>query len=109
MNGRDEKGRFVKGHKNSAGNKGGTGRPRRSIEERYLKALSGSISISDWKEIVKKAVEQAKDGDKFARQWLADYLIGKPTQYVNADISGGLSLELTKITIYEYGDTDSET
>lgn len=68
------------------GNKGGPGRPRRADEERYLKALGATVSMSDWREICETAVVQAKRGDRYARQFLAEYLIGKPTQYVQADV-----------------------
>jgi len=37
-----------------------------------------------WREITMKAVEQAKRGDARARQWLSDYLIGKPISMVMA-------------------------
>jgi len=82
-NGRDENGRFAKGWK------GGPGRPRRQTEERYLCALVASIKADDWKAIVMQAIAQAREGDRYARQWLADYLIGKPTEYVNTDVTSG--------------------
>ena len=77
-------GRFLPGNKASRNG----GRPRRSTEEKYLKALSDSVSIDDWKAIATKAIAQAKDGDKDARAWLGNYLIGKPTEYqvIDADV-----------------------
>jgi hypothetical protein len=77
-------GKFLPGNK--AARNGG--RPRRSTEEKYLKALSDSVSLDDWKAIALKAVEQARAGDKDARTWLGNYLIGKPTEYqvIDADI-----------------------
>lgn len=59
------------------------GRPKRSVEEKYLKKISSSVTLTEWREIVKKAVEQAKRGDAKARQWLSDYLVGKPVQGVD--------------------------
>jgi hypothetical protein len=91
-------GKFIKGHKASVGNRGG--RPRRATEEKYLKALSDSVSIDDWKAIATKAIAQAKDGDKDARAWLGNYLIGKPTEYqvIDADLEsetiGGLLADI---------------
>ena len=79
-------GRFIRGHKASVGNRGG--RPRRSTEEKYLKTLSDSVTLDDWRAIALRAVEQAMAGDKDARAWLGNYLIGKPTEYqvIDADV-----------------------
>jgi len=70
---RDERGRFVKG---VSGNP--SGRPIDSFK--YLKKIDTTLSLKEWREIVVKAIEQAKRGDAKARQWLSDYLLGKPTQ-----------------------------
>ena len=86
MTNRDENGRFIKGNKAAAGNKGGR-RARRSTEEAYLRALSDRVTLEDWIKIVDVAAAMAKAGDKEARRWLSSYLIGLPTQYVNADIA----------------------
>ena len=59
------------------GNSGGTGRPPRRIEAHYLVAMSEIVSPEDWQEIVSKAVQDAKQGDKDARNWLARYLLGE--------------------------------
>lgn len=71
------------------GNPGGPGRGRRSKEEQYLRALTMRVSLEDWSEIIDKAVVDAKFGDDKARRWLSDYLIGKPTEYVQADVTSG--------------------
>lgn len=67
---RDERGRFVKGHS------GGPGRPSRATERDYLAALSEAVGIDTWRDIVGRAVDDAKAGDGKARDWLAKYLIG---------------------------------
>lgn len=74
MEGRDEQGRFQPG--NGYGGKS-PGRPRRSVEVEYLRALSDEVTIDDWKDIVAAAKEQAKAGDAKAREWLASFVIGK--------------------------------
>ncbi len=74
---RDSSGRFVKGYQ------GGPGRKPRRTEDQYLKATVDSITLADWKEIVEKAAAQAKRGDSRARQWLSDYLLGKPQQKID--------------------------
>jgi hypothetical protein len=64
----------------TTGNPGGPGRPRKSVEEKYLRKLAASVSLSDWGEIVVKAIADAKRGDAPARKWLSDYLMGTPIQ-----------------------------
>ena len=76
---RDSKGRFVKG---ASGNP--QGRLPKQVEQTYLQVSENVCSLDVWREIVMKAVEQAKRGDARARQWLSDYLIGKPLQMVMA-------------------------
>ena len=39
-----------------------------------------AVTYQDWREIVKKAVTQAKRGNPQARKFLADYLLGPPPQ-----------------------------
>lgn len=69
MDGRDELGRFT------VGNPGGPGRPRRAVELDYLRALSDAIGLDDWREIVQRAVTDAKAGDVKAREWIAAHVI----------------------------------
>lgn len=75
---RDSNGRFIKGNTAASGANGG--RYKRSIEEKYLKALSRRVTMDDWNKIINKAITRAKAGDAKARQWLSDYLMGKPIQ-----------------------------
>jgi hypothetical protein len=56
--------------------KGGPGRPKRATEKKYLETMSGAVSLKDWKEITKRAVEDAKVGDGAARAWLSRHLVG---------------------------------
>jgi hypothetical protein len=68
---RDGDGRF------RAGNPGGPGRPRRAVESEYLATLSDAVPLRTWKTIVKKAVKDATAGNRHAREWLGNYLIGR--------------------------------
>lgn len=61
------------------GNPGGPGRPKRSTEEKYLRKLTSTVTLQEWREIILTAIAQAKEGDASARRWLSEYLIGKPT------------------------------
>jgi len=74
---RDSSGRFVKGEY-----KGGPGRPRKEREDRFYEIAVTSVTFQDWKEIVARAVRQAKNGDSTARKWLSDFLMGLPIQRV---------------------------
>ena len=84
---RDSNGRFVKG--NTAGKGGNGGRPKRSVEDKYIKALSRRVTMGDWTKICDIAIARAKAGDARARQWLSDYLMGKPIQRMEHTGEGG--------------------
>lgn len=77
------------------GNKLGKGRPARAVEQEYINAVIDGVSMPQWKKIVKKAVTDAVAGDWRARQWLSDYLIGKPPTIL--DIRAGEAQLLAQI------------
>jgi hypothetical protein len=60
----------------AVGNPGGPGRPPRATEQQYVEALSETVSLDDWRTIVRAAVDKAKKGDFKAREWLTRMLIG---------------------------------
>jgi len=70
-----------------------------------MKSLVRLVKQADWQAIVLKAIEQAKRGDKTARQWLADYIVGKPVQGVELDADGVVRF----IVEYEDGLPDKTT
>lgn len=76
----DDNGKFAKG------NPGGPGRPKKEREERFYDVAVSAVSFKDWREVIEKAVSQAKRGDASARKFLADYLMGTPVQ--RTEISG---------------------
>ena len=80
VNGRDANGRFVRGNRCAEGGKGGPGRPKREREERFLEITLAAVTFEDWRKIVKRAVLLAKTGNKDARKFLADYIIGPPVR-----------------------------
>jgi hypothetical protein len=69
-NGHDARGRFV------AGNPGGPGRPRRTVEFDYLAIMAEVVTPDEWRAVVKDALYRAKNRDARARDWLGKYLIG---------------------------------
>lgn len=74
---RDERGRFVKG-----GYKGGPGRPPRQVETDYMAITIGQVTPEYWQAITKRAIHDAIKGDRDARRWLSDYVLGKPPAIV---------------------------
>ena len=87
MTNHNSNGQFKKGNTASAGaSKGKTGRPPKKREERFYDIALRACTFKDWRTIIKKAVAQAKEGDTAARKFLADYLMGPPTQ--KTEISG---------------------
>lgn len=79
--GRDERGRFA------AGNRGGPGRPPKAREAAYQAVVQEVVSLGAWAKVVAEALVRAQAGDSQARQWLGEFLIGKPKQ------SLGISLD----------------
>jgi len=58
--------------------------PIRNDDEKvnYARMMRESIRPDDWKDVIMKALEQAKRGNRYARAWLSDYLLGKPIQLI---------------------------
>jgi hypothetical protein len=94
---RDEKGHFAKG---VSGNP--KGRAPKQREAQYISVLVSCVSDTDWKEIITKAVTDAKRGDTAARKFLADYLIGPPVE--KKEITGAGGNEIILKVVYERKD-----
>ncbi len=80
----DARGRFTKG------NSAGIGRPKHAKD--YMAAVKAAVPTGKWKQIIDQAVIDAIAGDRWARQWLSDYLLGKPTAHVEIQGNIGFSL-----------------
>ena len=72
---RDGRGRFQKGHALA-----GPGRPYERREREYLKAMVEVVTENHWRGITIRAWQDALKGDRHARAWLSDYILGKPLQ-----------------------------
>ncbi len=70
--GRAKAGRFA------PGNPGGPGRPNKPTERLYMVTLSQRCDPEQWGKIVDRAVTDATNGDRAAREWLSHYLLGRP-------------------------------
>lgn len=95
---RDNKGRFVKGAPSAS-----PGRPARATEKEYLEAMIGKVSLDDWQNIIAKAVQQARKGDRAAREWLANYIMGKPADKVQIS-----SDKFMKVVLKFSGQTETQ-
>jgi hypothetical protein len=65
------------------GNKSGGRKPKR-LEKRYARAFASTVKLSEWRKIIRRAVEDAIFGAgpdaSNARKWLSDNLVGTPIQ-----------------------------
>ncbi len=50
----------------------------RRTERDYVGALLDTVTLEDWRDVVRNALTAAKAGDGKARAWLATYLMGAP-------------------------------
>ena len=103
--GRNANGKF------SEGNTFGKGRPKLETERLYLHAIREECDYETWKNIVKKSVEQANEGDAKARNFLANYLIGRPEQkhflLIDTDENGeGIPAQKTDADLSEMTDEE---
>ena len=89
MSDRNSSGQFIKG------NKAGTGRPTRAVELDYLRTLSDTITLDDWRGICSKAVEDAKSGNSKARDWVTKYVMGNDTKTSLMDVAVRDALAIT--------------
>jgi len=78
----DTKGHFKKG------NPGGTGNPNILIQMKYRKAIAQAVTAKDLKEILKKLVEKAKNGDNIAAKIIIERCLGKVPKEVNVNTQG---------------------
>ena len=83
---RNKKGHWVKGGPSP----NPKGRPSIAKEREYLKTLREVVTLDEWRKIAEKAVQQAKLGNRYARDWLARYLVPEPAKAI--DVDGTLSI-----------------
>lgn len=77
--GRDDRGRFA------AGNKGGPGNPFARKVAGLRSAVLDALSPDDLKEIIRRMIEAAKEGDVAAARIVLAYTVGKPAATVDPD------------------------
>lgn len=92
---RDQTGKFL------PGNPGSPGRGTKAFEERYELAYKQAITEDDVTKIMTVAVAQAREGDRYAREFVFDRLFGPVSNVVNQGgsiqlIMDGLGITLEK-------------
>lgn len=70
MQRRDERGRWLPGQ---SGNEN-------TYRKQAVQMLKEVVGPEEWVKIAKKALSDALKGDRWARAWLSNYLLGKPLQ-----------------------------
>jgi hypothetical protein len=75
----------------ASGWKGGGRKPisEPALRAQYLDELTKTVPLTKWQEICNVAVAQALEGDGRAREFLANYLVGRPLQAVEVSGPGG--------------------
>lgn len=97
MTQRDAKGRFL------PGNKVAVGRATRQTERAYLAILSEECPPDTWRAICHSAVSFALAGDSRAREWVSNYLIGRPPLVVELSATDGTLLRNVLALLGERG------
>jgi len=58
----------------------------RRTESDYMSTLLDVVTLEEWQAVVEAALTAAKAGDAGARNWLAQYLVGKPGTTASAPL-----------------------
>jgi len=89
-----------------SGNPGGPGRPKRSVEDRYLKAVIKSMPADDWLKVLDRVKLLAMRGERWAVEFYADRIIGKPLQ--RNEVTGADGNELTIRYVNDWRNNSSD-
>lgn len=103
MSDRDEKGRFVPGHKLP-----GPGRPSRATERAYFNAMLEAVTPEDWNKATKAVFRLAKRGDVKAFLALVGYYAGLPERRLNISMQDATLLSDLLIVLDKQGIAASE-
>lgn len=82
------------------------GRRTRPAEERYLKAVIKSMSPDDWNKVLDRVKLLAMRGERWAVEFYADRIIGKPLQ--RNEVTGADGNELVIRYVNDWRDNSSD-
>jgi len=95
--------------KRRGGRQPGAGRPRRlgratrAEEQARLKAVYDAMPTERWLRTLENYAKKAEETqDRWAIRFFAEYMMGKPTEYIRQDVSHAHVIELT------WGDNDTK-
>lgn len=77
--------------------KGGRKKGRATLEAEAMRNMIAIALHKHFKPILNKAIRQASDGDKFAREWLTDRAFGKVSQAVELSGKDGGPLQVETV------------
>lgn len=83
------------------------GRSKRPVEEAYLKAVVKSMPKARWSKVLDRVGLLAERGERWAVEFYADRIMGKPVQPVNTDHSGEITFNVNYAD--ELSDNPTET
>lgn len=59
----------------------------RRTESDYMSVLLETVTLEDWRDVVRNALAAAKAGDAVARAWLGTFLVGRPAHKAPAPLT----------------------
>lgn len=79
--------------KGQSGNPGGRAKARPAKTALMMELSSAGDNVKELREIMRQVIEQAKAGEAWAVQFIADRLDGKPSQQVDLNVEDGRDFE----------------
>ena len=67
---------MANGHGGSRPNAGRKPKRTEQYQVKMRAIIEETVTAQDWRDVVKMALQDAKDGDKDARRWLAPWVVG---------------------------------
>lgn len=106
-------GKFVAGNLANPKGRPPLSKERKEQLKMFMSVLNNQLDEKNITQIVKKAISQAKLGNRYARDWLFNYFAGSPAVVMELIHSGEVKTDI-KINNYEemlakvYGDQETD-
>lgn len=78
------------------GKRNGAGRKKAAINDYQAKMraiVADTVRPKDWETVILTSLAQAQAGDKSAREWLADWVMGKVPDEINVNAKAKVTLK----------------